>query len=274
MATGNLPPEVAALDAMAEDAPSGEGAPLPPHTQQGVLPSRGFRYGGAHAGGAFFMRMMTTEDEELLAGANKHTDANALIDELLRRCWVRPEIPFEELLLADKFYMLFFLRRISLEEKYAFKVTCGECGFKWEHELMLPDDLEKRELEESDKEPFFVELPVSATRVGLRLLRVKDENRVRKAADRMYRNTTKQGDPTYTLRLAAHVVSVDNEEVDPPTARAFIRTLVSKDSAKLRNAIDANDIGINLRVTTECPRCGEEAANTVKFNESFFRPRD
>ena len=43
---------------------------------------------------------------------------------------------------------------------------------------------------------------------------------------------------------------------------------------KLRNAIDSNDIGINLRVTTECPRCGEEAADTVKFNESFFRPRD
>lgn len=272
--TGKLPPEVAMLDAMAEEAPAQADAPLPPHTQQGILPSRGLRYDGAHEGGQFYMRMMTTEDEELLAGANKQTNANMLIDELLRRCWIRPEIPYGKLLLADKFYMLFFLRAISLQEEYGFKVTCPECGFRWEHQLRVPDDLEKRELEPTDPDPFFTELPVSGAKVGLRLLRVEDEERIRKVADRAYARTAKRGDPSYTLRLAAHIVSINNEEVDPATARAFIKTLVSKDSVKLRNAIDSNDIGINLRVTTECPRCGEEAADTVKFNESFFRPRD
>lgn len=268
MSQEGLPPEVRQLDAMAEVIQ------VPSHTQDGILPSRGFRYDGAHEGGRFSMRMMTTEDEELMAGAAKGNREH-LIDQLLGRCLVRPEIPYEQYLLADKFYMLFFLRSISLTPEYKFEIECDECKpFKFEHKLAIPGGLEKRELEATDVEPFYAELPIAQKKVGLRLLRVEDETMIRRQADRAYAKSIRKGDPAYSLRLAAHVVTIDGKEVDQPTARAFIRGLTSRDSVAIRNAIDKNDIGISLKINTSCPKCGKEVVTTMPFTDQFFRPND
>ncbi len=266
---GPIPDEVGKLDQMAIELP----AEMPSHTQEGIYPSRGYRYGGAHEGGRFHMRMMTTEDEELMAGAAKHSREH-LIDELLRRCWIRPEIAYEQLLLADKFYMLFFLRAISLSPKYKFEIQCSGCQLKFEHEVQIPEGLEKRELEPGDAEPFYADLPILETRVGLRLLRVEDEVMIRRQADRAYAKSLVRGDPAYSLRLAAHVVTVGGKEVDAPTARNFVRKLTSRDSVAIRNAIDKNDIGISLKINATCRKCGEEVVTTLPFTDQFFRPDD
>ena len=277
MATGEgLPPEVAMLDTMAgapTDAPPDQEVQIEGGTvRPGVLPSRGYLYGDGDSGGNFLMRMMTTEDEELF-GSQKG-DRTTIIDELIRRTWIQPFVAYEEVLAQDKYYMLFFLRSISIGTDYRFDIKCEECGLKFRHQIELPEGLERRELEEEDNEPFYADLPVVGKRIGIRHLRVKHEDRIRKQAERAYSQSTKPGSPEYSLRLAHHLVSIDGEELDLGQARQFIKKMVSKDSLAMRNAIDKAAFGLKLLIQTECRRCGEELEIAMPWTEEFFRPRD
>ena len=87
------------------------------------LPSRGFFYQERIPDGMISMRPMRTSDEKLLAATSG--DRTKILDKLIRGCLVSPaeeQMPYDEYLLGDKFFMMLYLRGITYGFNYDFKL--------------------------------------------------------------------------------------------------------------------------------------------------------
>lgn len=236
------------------------------------LPSRGILYEGKIPDGIVHLTPMTTKEEKILASVRGST-INA-VDLVLKNCLVDCEVPPEDLLTSDRFYILLRLRAESYDRIYDFMVKCSDCRSQFRHSLDLIDGLEIKYMEDGVVEPFPVKLPVSGKELMCRLLRGKDERAILRYSEQRYaKGELVDGDPAYTYRLARHIVSIDGKEVDPNVALAFVESLVAKDSMTIRNTVDSIDSGVNTDLTIECPRCSALIELPLPFTAQFFRPR-
>ncbi len=240
-----------------------------------TLPSEGRLYGDAIPGGVIKYSPMTAKEEKLLAGAKGN--AGGVLDAVLASCLPGLPIPVGQLLMNDRFFILIMLRAMSYGEKYQFSITCSECNTRFKHEVILPGDFPIRTLDEGQNEPFEVSLPINGKTVLFRLLRGDDEKAIQRFADQQYAKGKPEGDPSYTYRLARHVVNIDGEEYDlnrdMVKAVRFIESLIGKDSLALRNAIDDVDCGIDVSLEIQCPRCDFFIETSMPMTSEFFRPR-
>lgn len=241
--------------------------------QSTQLPSRGMLYEGRLPDGQISMRPMKTVDEKLFAGNS--ASQNDVLDTLLKRCFVT-EFPYEDLLISDKLYMLVFLRGITYGWDYGFDLTCGNptCKAKYRHQIKIPDDFEITMLDESDVEPYVVDLPISKRKVELRQLRVKDEIEVQRFVKRSLVQAAPRddGDPAYIPRLAKQIVSVDGRPTPWLDAMRLCEGLHSRDSLEIRNTLDTHESGIDIMIRTVCPVCATESEEVTPLSREFFRP--
>jgi len=252
-----------------------------------TLPSMGLFYGGAIPEGKVEYFPMTAREEKILAGGFK--DGNQLIDTIIKACVPTLTIPVEDLLIGDKFFMMLVIRAASYGSKYGMMITC-DCGQQFRHEVDLGftgEDAEEgfdeefsnvfkiKVPEEGAKEPFLVQLPKSKDMVEFRLLRGKDEKAIAKYAEQNMskRKSKEDGNPAYIYRIARHIVSVNGDELSTMDTMAFVEDLIGYDSAALRNAIDAVDVGIDTQFTTECPKCDSVIESSLALGPEFFRPK-
>lgn len=238
----------------------------------GILPSGGvpWAYGDKHPGGKFQVREMGTNEEALIAGAR---DKRSVIDQLIKNLVVN-EVPWEEYLVADKFYMLFFIRATSLTPDYGFTLKCPKCGQEFLHNLTLPDDLMKKQLEPDDPPLWPCDLPRLGKTIELRYLRNKDEAAIERFLGNEYSRSVHAGDPSYQYRMAMWISTIDGQEASLQQRLSLVRQMKAKDSAALRAVREKMEIGVDLRVNTECPRprCAEKIDTMIKFDQQFFRP--
>lgn len=236
------------------------------------LPSRGRLYGGAWAGGNVTLRPWTT-DEEMLLNSTRD-DRNEVINSIIAACVVNKEVSLDDVLVGDKMYLLLALRAVTYGEavggQYNLLMSCRGCQRQTPVTLKLPDGFTIRILNETDSEPFEVELPVSKKKVSLRLLRVKDE---RVVTDYAARHAVDKGDPGYKYTLARHIMAIDGLAADDLTALALINTpLVGRDSLALRQAIAAHDCGPDITLSVRCAWCGNMWKELMPLTEEFFSP--
>ena len=237
------------------------------------LPSRGFFYEGRLPGGEVVLNPITTQEEKILLSPSG--DRELLLDTVLERCVnLGSEMPYSSLLVADKFFLLLQLRAISYGPQYSFSLRCGSCHTEDHVTLVMPDDVQLRVLTENDHEPFEVTLPVSKKVLGLRLLRVRDEQEIARYARQkaFTRRAAEPGDPAYTYRLAQHIVTIDGEATGVVSALAFCETMVGQDSLVIRDAIEDNDCVADLVLTHACSRCGDTHDEVMPLTADFFRP--
>lgn len=239
------------------------------HTLEMTLPSLGLLYEGALPDGVVRYHPMTAKEERLLAGGK-----GSIIDAVLESCLDLPSgFKSANLLINDRFFALMILRSTSYGEDYRFSVACPSCKAKFTHEVQLPGDFEVKILDDNTKEPFDVQLPISKKIVGFRLLRGDDELAIQRYADRAFQKGKVEGDPAYIYRVSRHVVEVDGEPIEGVKSMAFIESLIGRDSAALRNAIEAADFGMNIELTITCVRCDEDFELAMPMTTEFFRPR-
>lgn len=233
-----------------------------------TLPSKGVFYGDQLPGGEVVVQPMTIKEEKLLA--NPATDRSELINTLVESC---VELPFgiDELLVGDKLFLLFMIRAVSYGSKYGFELKCPSCGTKNVHEIKVPEEMGLRVLGPEDTEPFFTELPVCGRKVGLRLLRVKDERYVERQMKRQKNQPVFYDE--YCTRLALHVVTVDDNELSTMDCLEFVSNLYSQDSLAISSSIEEMDCGPDLLLNVQCPRCGDETEEAMPLTVEFFRPR-
>lgn len=238
------------------------------------LPSAGLLYEDESLKkGVLHVKPMTVAEEELL-GAQKESDKIMVLDSIIKRCLIE-KIPYDKLLVTDKLFLLFAIRRCSYGDDYRMKVKCDECSFQFMHAVEFFDSFKIRVLSENDgTEPFSVTLPSAKSVVTFRLLRVSDEDEIFKYGRRLLqRNKKGIGDPTYSFRLGMHIVSVDGQtDLDLDKKLAFVRSLVGSDSAALKDAIEQKQSGVNIDIKIECPGCGADLEKFLQFTPEFFRP--
>lgn len=239
------------------------------------LPSNGLLYeDDVLRKGLLHVRPMTVSEEELL-GAQKESDRVKILDTIIQRLLVE-KIPYDKLLVTDKLFLLFAIRRHSYGDDYKMKVKCDNCQTQFNHNVKFFDSFKIRMLtEEDNKEPYKTEpMPVSGSVITFRMLRVSDEEDIiRYTKSQNLKNMANAGDPGYSYRLAKHIVEINGTAVQSTSeALKFVKALVGRDSAAFKDAIEAKDSGVNIELEIECPSCGTAMERLFAFSAEFFRP--
>jgi hypothetical protein len=78
-------------------------------------------------------------------------------------------------------------------------------------------------------------------------------------------------DNLVTTRLQFAIVSIDNK-TDKAAIGSFIRNMPAKDSLALRQFIDRNEPGVEMKSYMDCPNCNETSEVKMPLGASFFWP--
>ena len=113
------------------------------------------------------------------------------------------------------------------------------------------------------------------------MLRGKDEKAVQKHSDDYYQKMSLQnidsGDPSYNYRPARQLLSINDKKMEGAKtlnqAINYMENMVGEDSMFLREEMNEVDVGINIMIDIDCPRCGTQEEISLPFGPEFFRPR-
>lgn len=243
-----------------------------PVTASVELPSRGLYYDdGLAPNGRVEIKPMSAREEKLVAGI-KGNNVDDIIDIILSRCLINKISP-DNLLVTDRFYLLFALRANSYGEDYTFDLSCPHCEATAKYTVKIPGDLEMVYPETSDPEPFSVTLPDSKIEVQFRLLRGKDTKAIKNYVDKeIKRGNYTEGDPGYIYRIAKHLVGVNGRTLDALTAMELVSRISAKDCSFLKNRIDSKNPGLKTDIIKACLVCGKEIVTDLPMTAEFFRP--
>jgi hypothetical protein len=178
------------------------------------------------------------------------------------------KVDWSKTLLGDRMVVFLFNRVATWGEFMDLRLTCPACGATSEVEVNL-EDLEIKPLPESGfnhiktGDPITVTLPSSGTKVGFRLLVGNDEQRVAK----LQKNNQASMSSAY---LRYRIVDIDG--VSRPTWKSWLQELSARDAAFLRAEFDSHDGGIEHGYDFDCPSCGQDWHDDVKFGSDFLFP--
>lgn len=249
------------------------------------LPSRGILYDGLIPNGIVKCDIWDTSIEELFAGGG--SSPTILISDVLERSLIDLPMPVNELLVGDRYYAFLALRAESYGDDYSFLLKCSSCKFQWRPTIGILKDLNVITLEDDAIEPFEVVLPYSGDKVTYRLLRGKDEEDIDRRIDKIFKaksrgaklekggviSSKKIVDPSYKLRLARHILTVNGQEFDFDDAVSWFSKIKGIDSLELRRSIDSNDPRIDMNISLECPRCDSINETFLPFTPELVSPR-
>lgn len=250
-----------------------------------VLPSKGRLYGDLLPDGRVIVTPFSTKEEKLLATSGGKS-AEQLLDYFIRGCVLTASgekwpsnIPPNKMLIVDRLYLLMMIRSVSYGRLYYYEFRCEDCGKRsqgqfdiWDRPVeAIPDDFE---------EPFEVDLPMSGHTLGLRLYRGVDEVAIGKFLKQRNRQVRKAGgagneDDDYQYRLARHIVTIDENEVDLNAALTLVEEeLRAPDTLEMKNALDDAAFGMDISVEPDCTHCNyPNGPMEVPMTGEFFRPR-
>ena len=234
-----------------------------------TLPSNGVMYGEADSA-SVTVSALTMQEEKILADPSRQR--SDVMNTVISQCVTGLTIPYDELLIGDRMFLLFMVRNVSYGAGYDMNLKCPGCSNNFAHHIEIPGDISIRMLEDGDEEPFFVTSSVTEDVIGLRLLRVKDEKEIQRYS-RQKASTNSSGDVAHTYRLAKHIVSVNGVEMSSVKAKEYVEGLYSRESYEIVDAIDDMTPGPRISMDIVCPHCGNEYKETMPFTDEFFRPK-
>jgi hypothetical protein len=248
---------------------------------QVTLPSLGIPYGGKSE---VTILPTTTKEEKMLTSAGPNSGLS-IVDTLIARCvrGLGEDVTPDQLLVGDRNYLMLAIRAVGFGKEYQYQVDCPSCKQIFVHKVDLPDDVDVVSLKKGFQEPFEVTLPVSGTKLELRLLRGSDEKEIQKYEEKIYRHVNVQdaGDPSYDFRRARHVVRLtkkdgtvieNNSEEATMQIIAIMQDFVSRDNVEFRNCLSENDCGVDSELQYQCPKCSNVFTKMLPMTIEFFRP--
>lgn len=231
------------------------------------LPSQGILYSNKIS--KIELGLITTEQEKILYGST----SPYVIDELLTACILTPEVKVDELLVADKMFILYQLRALSYDDEYNYMTSCPNCKKSYKASLKI-SELPISTLATTFTEPIEVTLAAAKIKVGLRLPRGKDEKFVVERVKQLSKviNISNTKGLEYAITLARCVLTIDGKDVNVLEAETLINGLLAKDTARIRKAIEAVKCGYDTQITETCPHCRGESTYELPIGKEFFRP--
>ena len=219
-------------------------------------------------------------------------------DQILRGCWVSTDdpgpyesqgvkagstsIPWGNILVCDRFYILASIRVYTYGSDYFFKVRCGEtgagCGEKFEWEIDLTKDLDVYDLPEESRTKIanddnrFI-LQFGEYTIIHKLMTGNDE---RKATKMLRKNRGALVTTSLAQRILGFGKTNDSSDLKtrPNDILSFLEEMDMNEQLELMSEFESVDGGIETEFEVECPNCENEFGAPVPFEgEEFWIPR-
>ena len=210
---------------------------------------------------------MTVAEEKFLLGSN----GNKSISTILSKCVLDGEkIDFNNLIEADRFYLLVRIRCLTYGEDYDVNLRCANCNKTFEHTIKL-SELDVDELDENFKDHWEFELPACKDVITMTIPRVKDnvenEKLAKKKSEKFHLN---MDEVRYIFTMMLGIEKVNGQDMLPDELYTYVSNLSGKDSAFIRKQMSQVKVGYDTNLETDCPHCGETFKFTLPMSSSFF----
>jgi hypothetical protein len=238
-----------------------------------ILPSLGKFYNGTNGptDGKLHIRPMTGAEEQILATqrfVKKGVAMNMIFDKCIKES---KQYPSENLLVADRNFLLIYLRGISYGPEYDVEITCPFTDKKFNYTIDLNLDI-KQCPEDFNPSNLNGILPRTKYQFSYRLPNGSDEQKI---VDHRDRNTkfdnANKADDTLLYRTALLINEID-EISDEKEILVLLKNLPIADVAYLRNITTNEPFGVNTKILITSPFTGEEFETELPFDTNFFLP--
>ena len=216
------------------------------------------------------IRSLTTNEEQLLYGSTSETT----IDRIISNCIVEPKnFPIDDLLPADKMFILFKLRIISYGQDYNQTIFCPYCNYEGVCTIDL-DQLPCDELDEDKiKVPLKLTLPMSKDQIELRVLTEKDYKSIKERALKLSNKLSIPfGQVEHKLRFAKQIKSINGEKVDSFLAEKYYSNMNVRDVRYIESALNSIKLGYQGALGMVCPSCHHEIVVPFEMTSEFLNP--
>lgn len=209
------------------------------------LPSRGIFY---NENAKIKVRPMTVLEVKFLSTMMPAT-ATHICNELLEKCTIFENLEYEELVLPDREYIIFWIRLNSITTKNGFTVNLPDC--EGCHST-ISKDIKLEELDFKYLDDGFdpdVHLPDSGDNLKLKI-------------------------PTYNMSTIDTIdefgelaIYIDDDTMDFMDKYDYVSNLSAYDYITLKSAVDMNYCGIIHEITVECPKCHRQYRIKLQIND-------
>jgi T4 bacteriophage base plate protein len=217
-----------------------------------------------------FARPLSVSEVKLLASMNEE-NYDYVINDILAK--TTKGIPVEDILKADKYFLLMWLRANSYRHpgfKLDFKCQNKNCG-KNSHYNFDIEVLDVIPCQPDFNEPMEVHLPQVGNVLSLKYLRIKDEKKMND-----FLKAVKAGSKVYDvefLEIAAYIETVDGSAKTLKERYEFVENMTPVDFAYLLSYIDSKTFGISNTISAVCGHCREVTPVEIRFRPEFFIPK-
>lgn len=238
-----------------------------------ILPSLGKFYNGTNGptDGKLKIRPMTGAEEQILATqrfVKKGKAMNMIFDKCIKES---KQYPSENLLAADRNFLLIYLRGISYGQDYEVEITCPFTDKKFPYTIDLNLDITQCPDIFGPNDLHSV-LPRTKLNFSYRLPNGVDEQRITDHRDRNIKfDNSEKADDTLLYRTALLINEIDEID-DEREILVLLKNLPIADVAYLRNLTTNEPFGVNTKILITSPFTGEEFETELPFDTSFFLP--
>jgi len=239
------------------------------------LPSKGAIYPSTsplHGRETVDVRAMTAREEDILT-SRALIKKGTVITELIKSCLIDKRIDVSSMISGDRNALMVALRITGYGSEYNAEVECPECSEKSKQAFNL-SDLSIKPLEiqpvEVGANLFEFQLPVTKKTVCFKFLTGTDEEEIMLTQERK-KKTGAVADNLITTRMQYSIQAIEGK-TDKALISSFIRSMPARDSLTLRNFIDKNEPGIDMKAYMDCPSCSESSEVRIPLGAAFFWP--
>lgn len=223
---------------------------MPPEIDVFVdLPSRGAFY--SNYKGVKVLPLRFEDEYRILLSKDKNV--NPVIS-IIEKC--TEGIRIQDLLAADKLYLLLKIREISYGSDYKFDVVCPDCGENSLTTLNIAQHLNINYFPADLKDPRVIKLPLLKVDVEVRFPRVSDDVYLASSEDA-------------SRNLHRFVVSINGNN-DPVFIAKAIQRMHIKDLKTITKEVHRRDLGVDTTFRFECPKCKFNSKLEVPLDANFF----
>jgi hypothetical protein len=244
------------------------------------IPSKGVVYPPEHPlhlQESIQIRAMTAREEDILT-SKALIKKGTVITELIRSCLIDKRINPDDMILGDRNALMVALRITGYGSDYAIEVGCPACGERSKQNFNLSELPIKGLAQEpiaTGSNVFEAIMPKRSETdpdltIRYRHMTGQDEQEITLMQERKKKQGFKSNN-LITTRYKQQIVAI-NDVTDKTKIQMFIQRMPTRYSLSLRNQMDANEPGIDMKQHVNCPHCSEESEVSMPLGASFFWP--
>lgn len=217
--------------------------------------------------GFIWIYPLTMKEEEILS-TQKYINEGIATIMALNNC-IKSNIDAMDLIVSDFYYLLMYLRQVSISDEFVFNVKCPHCDHEFKYTIKISEQTFDELDPDTFKEPIRVDLPTTDYTVLMGIPRIRTIREMSWMLDT--RKNIGVADFLYTRTIA--IITPDGKEVPKSDWIVFYNNLPHKDSEEILKFAQF-DNGLNHIIkNTNCPKCGKEIeGSSVELNaDALFR---